>query len=319
MTIGKSTLGIHSTARKQVRQKRCRRRAGRVQKAFEYSALCDADVCVGIRIRDWRSAHHLCGRAGILGFCFPPNGKSYSDDNCEKLLMIRAPSSLALFWRLALSRARMTLLPAREKTPPIASAPRQKISKTVGRKKRMLLQSYSDHKLRKWAALKREMYATVHALLPRLKSRLSHGGSVKAAISIQQVLPARSCWYPWLIHTGFVQFSRYFWIYANKYWWPSIFKADIVGYRWDADKPREGSGTVIGWVCGPALILVWGGVTSTRLGLTAEALEKLWTFSKDEAKSCLIQRLAIFCWEIASMYHQTSWPTSPLSAAMPLE
>jgi hypothetical protein len=38
--------------RKSIRQKRDRRRAGLMKKASEYSKMCGADVCLGIRIRD---------------------------------------------------------------------------------------------------------------------------------------------------------------------------------------------------------------------------------------------------------------------------
>jgi hypothetical protein len=38
--------------RKSIRQKRDRRKASLMKKASEYSKMCDADVCLGIRIRD---------------------------------------------------------------------------------------------------------------------------------------------------------------------------------------------------------------------------------------------------------------------------
>ncbi|GLA33082.1 hypothetical protein AnigIFM63326_002164 [Aspergillus niger] len=38
--------------KKMVRQKRVRRRKNLIRKAYEYSKLCDADVCLGIRIRE---------------------------------------------------------------------------------------------------------------------------------------------------------------------------------------------------------------------------------------------------------------------------
>jgi hypothetical protein len=38
--------------RKSIRQRRDRRRAGLMKKAFEYSKMCGADVYLGIRIRD---------------------------------------------------------------------------------------------------------------------------------------------------------------------------------------------------------------------------------------------------------------------------
>ncbi|KAK9578879.1 hypothetical protein V6Z98_005599 [Aspergillus fumigatus] len=37
--------------RKSAQQKRNRRKMGLIKKAYEYSELCDADVCLGIRLR----------------------------------------------------------------------------------------------------------------------------------------------------------------------------------------------------------------------------------------------------------------------------
>jgi hypothetical protein len=39
-------------SRKSIRQKRDRRKASLMKKASEYSKMCGADVCLGIRIRD---------------------------------------------------------------------------------------------------------------------------------------------------------------------------------------------------------------------------------------------------------------------------
>jgi hypothetical protein len=39
-------------SRKPIRQKRDRRKASLMKKASEYSKMCGADVCLGIRIRD---------------------------------------------------------------------------------------------------------------------------------------------------------------------------------------------------------------------------------------------------------------------------
>ncbi|KAJ5267936.1 hypothetical protein N7478_001487 [Penicillium angulare] len=57
MTASESTLATQSKSRKLARQKRCRRRAGLIKKVLEYSALCHADVCVGIRIRETGEVH----------------------------------------------------------------------------------------------------------------------------------------------------------------------------------------------------------------------------------------------------------------------
>ncbi|KAJ5343412.1 uncharacterized protein N7506_003236 [Penicillium brevicompactum] len=45
--------------RKSKRQKKCRRKATLMKKASEYSKMCDADVCVGIRLRETGQVHIL--------------------------------------------------------------------------------------------------------------------------------------------------------------------------------------------------------------------------------------------------------------------
>ncbi|KAJ5343380.1 uncharacterized protein N7506_003204 [Penicillium brevicompactum] len=45
--------------RKLMRQKRCRRKSSLMKKAYEYSKMCNADVCVGIRIRETGQIHIL--------------------------------------------------------------------------------------------------------------------------------------------------------------------------------------------------------------------------------------------------------------------
>ncbi|KAJ5953824.1 hypothetical protein N7501_008103 [Penicillium viridicatum] len=42
-----------------MRQKRCRRKSSLMKKAYEYSKMCSADVCVGIRIRETGQVHIL--------------------------------------------------------------------------------------------------------------------------------------------------------------------------------------------------------------------------------------------------------------------
>ncbi|GKZ98359.1 hypothetical protein AnigIFM59636_002767 [Aspergillus niger] len=41
-----------TSPKKMMRQKRDRRKKSLLRKAYEYSKLCDADVCLGIRIRE---------------------------------------------------------------------------------------------------------------------------------------------------------------------------------------------------------------------------------------------------------------------------
>jgi hypothetical protein len=43
--------------RKSIRQKRDRRKTSLMKKTFEYSKMCGADVCLGIRIRDTGRVH----------------------------------------------------------------------------------------------------------------------------------------------------------------------------------------------------------------------------------------------------------------------
>jgi hypothetical protein len=52
--------------RKSAQQKRNRRKIGLMKKAYEYSELCDADVCVGIRLRE--SGHVFTFLSDPTGF-----------------------------------------------------------------------------------------------------------------------------------------------------------------------------------------------------------------------------------------------------------
>lgn len=45
--------------RKSKRQKKCRRKTTLMKKAFEYSKMCGADVCIGIRLRETGQVHIL--------------------------------------------------------------------------------------------------------------------------------------------------------------------------------------------------------------------------------------------------------------------
>jgi hypothetical protein len=56
-------------SRKSIRQKRARRKIGLMKKASEYSKICGADVCLGIRIRDTGRVYILSADAsGFWGF-----------------------------------------------------------------------------------------------------------------------------------------------------------------------------------------------------------------------------------------------------------
>jgi hypothetical protein len=48
-----------TSKQKLMRQKRCRRKTSLMKKAFEYSRMCSADVCLGIRIRETGQVHIL--------------------------------------------------------------------------------------------------------------------------------------------------------------------------------------------------------------------------------------------------------------------
>lgn len=47
------------STRKLIRQRQYRRKTSMMKKAFEYSNMCDADVCVGIRMRETGQIHIL--------------------------------------------------------------------------------------------------------------------------------------------------------------------------------------------------------------------------------------------------------------------
>ncbi|KAJ5179435.1 hypothetical protein N7492_002645 [Penicillium capsulatum] len=52
MGLTKSIGSNYSSKRKSMRQKQCRRKTNLMKKAYEYSKMCDADVYVGIRLRE---------------------------------------------------------------------------------------------------------------------------------------------------------------------------------------------------------------------------------------------------------------------------
>lgn len=57
MAAAKSGLSINS--KKSKRQKKCRRKTTLMKKASEYSKMCDADVYIGIRLRETGQVHVL--------------------------------------------------------------------------------------------------------------------------------------------------------------------------------------------------------------------------------------------------------------------
>ena len=60
MAAIKATKSKDTTSkRKLMRQKQCRRKTSLMKKACEYSRMCSADVCVGIRIRETGQVHIL--------------------------------------------------------------------------------------------------------------------------------------------------------------------------------------------------------------------------------------------------------------------
>ncbi|CAG8261917.1 unnamed protein product [Penicillium salamii] len=55
--------------RKLMRQKQCRRKSNLMKKACEYSEMCEADVCLGIRLRETGQVFILSADAsGFWGF-----------------------------------------------------------------------------------------------------------------------------------------------------------------------------------------------------------------------------------------------------------
>ncbi|CDM29915.1 Transcription factor, MADS-box [Penicillium roqueforti FM164] len=64
MAAIKATRSKHVTSKiKLIRQKQCRRKTSLMKKACEYSRMCSADVCVGIRMRETGQVHILSADA----------------------------------------------------------------------------------------------------------------------------------------------------------------------------------------------------------------------------------------------------------------
>jgi hypothetical protein len=62
MAVLSSTRSTILARKKSTRQKRCRRKHSLMKKACEYSKMCDADVCLGIRIRETGQIAYLLSR-----------------------------------------------------------------------------------------------------------------------------------------------------------------------------------------------------------------------------------------------------------------
>ncbi|CAG8262574.1 unnamed protein product [Penicillium salamii] len=69
MAATKISQSRQSFRRKLMRQKQCRRKSSLMKKACEYSRLCEADVCLGIRIRETGQVFILSAdSSGFWGF-----------------------------------------------------------------------------------------------------------------------------------------------------------------------------------------------------------------------------------------------------------
>ncbi|CAP79216.1 Pc06g02230 [Penicillium rubens Wisconsin 54-1255] len=67
-----------SSKRKSMRQKQGRRKYNLMKKAREYSTLCEADICVGIRLRETGQAFILSADvSGFWGFLGSQLGSYY--------------------------------------------------------------------------------------------------------------------------------------------------------------------------------------------------------------------------------------------------
>ncbi|KAJ5161359.1 hypothetical protein N7492_006751 [Penicillium capsulatum] len=88
----RNSIGSNYTLkRKSIRQKQCRRKTNLMKKAYEYSKMCGADVCVGIRLRETGQVHILCSdSSGFWAFLTSQLGSHYptpkivTDQDLEK-------------------------------------------------------------------------------------------------------------------------------------------------------------------------------------------------------------------------------------------
>ncbi|KAJ5161034.1 hypothetical protein N7492_006426 [Penicillium capsulatum] len=78
----KRFIGSHYSKRKLMRQKQYRRKTNLIKKAYEYSKMCDADVCVGIRLRETGQVHILSSdSSGFWAFLTSQLGSYYPTPN----------------------------------------------------------------------------------------------------------------------------------------------------------------------------------------------------------------------------------------------
>ncbi|KAJ5111787.1 hypothetical protein NUU61_001417 [Penicillium alfredii] len=76
--MASSSQSYHSPNKKLMRQKQCRRKTNLMKKAYEYSKMCDADVCVGIRLRETGQVYILSSDAsGFWAFLNSQLGSHY--------------------------------------------------------------------------------------------------------------------------------------------------------------------------------------------------------------------------------------------------
>ncbi|KAJ5131878.1 hypothetical protein N7448_006036 [Penicillium atrosanguineum] len=90
-TVGPPRSNGSPSKRKSMRQKQGRRKSNLMKKAREYSKLCEADVCVGIRLRETGQVFILLADAsGFWGFLRSQLGSYYptlfliTDQDLEK-------------------------------------------------------------------------------------------------------------------------------------------------------------------------------------------------------------------------------------------
>ncbi|KAJ5335838.1 uncharacterized protein N7506_005774 [Penicillium brevicompactum] len=77
-TTSRSKLYSQNKAR---RQKQGRRKSNLMKKACEYSKMCDADVCLGIRLRETGQVFLLSDSSGFWGFLGTQLGSYYPTPN----------------------------------------------------------------------------------------------------------------------------------------------------------------------------------------------------------------------------------------------
>ncbi|KAJ5646728.1 hypothetical protein N7490_003100 [Penicillium lividum] len=80
-------------ARKSKGQRKCRRKTTLMKKASEYSNMCDADVCVGIRFRETGQVYVLTvDKSGVWAFlashlsAYYPTPRFMTDQDLEKAI-----------------------------------------------------------------------------------------------------------------------------------------------------------------------------------------------------------------------------------------